>query len=926
MYTIIPILAEKSRWLLGRRPALSASPPPPSTQTGQTTAPPVPTQSQGRRESGANPRQTHSVAYESRVLRHILNLLAAGLWGIGIASAAAEGIITTVAGGGPNNVPALSANIAFPGGVAIDPAGNIYATAIIPARIFKIDTAGQLTVVAGSGASRFSGDGGPAIEASLNYPQKVSLDNAGNVFIADPNDHRIRRVDAISGLITTIAGNGTRGFSGDGGAATDAALNSPYGVEVDGSGNVLIADSGNHRIRRVDASTGFISTIAGDGVQGFSGDGGLAVDASLNSPSGVAVDSAGNVYIVEFPRVRRIDAATGIIQTVAGNGINDYSGDGGPATDASLLAPSGVEVDSAGNLFIATINAIRRVDAATGLISTVPITGLFNPLDVAVDAAGNLVIASRSNHRIVRWDATTGESSPIAGNGYIGFSGDGGLATKASLDGPSGSVRDNAGNLFIADRSNHRVRRMDATTGVISTVAGNGTQGFGGDTGPATEASLAYPSGIALDSHQNLFIADQVNNRIRRVDAGTGLISTVAGGGNGGDGIAATSASLNYPAGVTVDSAGNLLIADSSNHRVRRVDAATGLISTVAGNGTPDFIGDGGPASEASLSFPTAVSLDGASNLFIADLNNRRIRRVDATTGLISTVAGNGSYGFSGDGISATEASLADPFGITLDRAGNLFIADLGNSRVRRVAADSGLISTVAGNGSYGFSGDGGEASNAKLASPVGVVLDGTGNLYITDGDINRVRRVTPSLAITCPAPVNGTVGQAVILGSPTVTGATNPTITNNAPATFLAGTTVVTWTASSGNSTATCTQNVTMRYAFSGFFSPVANPPTWNPLKAGSIVKLKFSLAGNWGLGILAAGSPSVQQLNCSTAALQGSPVAADPSGLSFDAKAGQYFYTWRTSAAWKNLCFQLNIKLNDGTAHPANFQFKAK
>jgi len=273
-----------------------------------------------------------------------------------------------------------------------------------------------------------------------------------------------------------------------------------------------------------------------------------------------------------------------------------------------------------------------------------------------------------------------------------------------------------------------------AATGDISTVAGNGTLGYSGDGGTATAASLAYPFGVAVDGAGNLYIADSNNQRIRRVDAGTGLISTVAGdGGYGynGDGGSATAASLASPAGVAVDGAGNLFIADQGNQRIRRVDAGTGLISTVAGNGNYGYNGDGGSATAASLANPTGVAVDGAGNLYIADYGNQRIRKVDAL-GTISTVAGNGIAGSSGDGGAATAASLAYPTGVAVDGAGNLFIVDQGNQRIRKVDA-LGTISTVVGNGTTGYSGDGGAATAASLRYPTGVAVDGAGNLFIVD-------------------------------------------------------------------------------------------------------------------------------------------------------------------------------------------------
>jgi streptogramin lyase len=335
----------------------------------------------------------------------------------------------------------------------------------------------------------------------------------------------------------------------------------------------------------------------------------------------------------------------------------------------------------------------------------------------------------------------------IAGNGVRDFSGDGGPATGASLYDPTGVAVDSAGNVFVADFNNQRIRRVDATTGIITTVAGNGVPDFIGDGGLATDASLRYPNGVAVDGAGNLFIADWGNERIRRVDAVTGIISTVAGTGIpgvGGDGGLATGASLNSPTGAAVDGSGNLFIADYGNQRIRRVDAVTGIITTVAGIGVQGFAGDGGLATDASLSNPTGVAVDGAGNVFVADTANQRIRRVDAVTGIITTRSGTGIQGFSGDGGPAASAGLNNPTGVAVDGAGNLFIADFGNQRIRRVDAVTNIIRTRAGNGLQGFGGDGGPSGNASLNLPEGVAVDRFGRLLIADTNNHRIRLVVP--------------------------------------------------------------------------------------------------------------------------------------------------------------------------------------
>jgi sugar lactone lactonase YvrE len=334
----------------------------------------------------------------------------------------------------------------------------------------------------------------------------------------------------------------------------------------------------------------------------------------------------------------------------------------------------------------------------------------------------------------------------VAGDGTLGFGGDGGAATSARLAWPSAVALDGAGHLFIADRDNQRIRQVDLSTGVITTLAGNGVFAYAGDGGPAASASLFNPQGLAADGNGHVFIADTINSRIRQVDLATGIITTVAGNGTtgyGGDGGAATAASLFFPFGVAVDSSGNIFIADSGNQRVRRIDLATGIITTIAGTGTLGYGGDGGPATAAELFAPDAVAVDATGRLFIADSQNNRVRQVDLASGVITTVAGNGTFGFSGDFGLAVNAQLGIPDGVAVDGAGHLLIADHGNARVRQVDLATGIIVTVAGNGVFGFSGDGGAAVDASFASLWDVAIDGAGRVYIADAANHRIRRFT---------------------------------------------------------------------------------------------------------------------------------------------------------------------------------------
>ena len=328
----------------------------------------------------------------------------------------------------------------------------------------------------------------------------------------------------------------------------------------------------------------------------------------------------------------------------------------------------------------------------------------------------------------------------------MGYSGDGGAATSAKLFQPSQLAIDTIGNIFVTDGYNYRVRKIDLT-GTIITIAGNGFSGYDGDGGFATAARIGGVSDIAFDKSGNLFIADGLNHRIRKVNMSTGIISSIAGNGVGGfagDGGQATSASLNYPGHITFDLDGNMFISDVENRRVRKVDI-NGIITTVAGNGTFGYSGDGGIAINAEINSPHGLVTDAFGNLYISDAGNGRVRKLNKMTGIITTIAGNGTFTYSGDEIPATSAEVT-PQGLAFDKYGNLYIADaegitVGN-RIRMVDT-YGNIHTVAGNGLYGYSGDGGSAMLAKLASPWDILFDTCGNFYIADANNQRIRKVT---------------------------------------------------------------------------------------------------------------------------------------------------------------------------------------
>ena len=679
-------------------------------------------------------------------------LLVAGLCTVVPGAWAQQYRISTIAGGAPplTPTPAFNISIGAPLATAADTSGNEYFVSLTC--VFKVDQSSNLNLVAGNSTTGYSGDGGPARSAQLNGPTAITVDTAGNLYIADASNYRVRRVSP-AGLITTVAGNGTQGYSGDNGPATKAQLNGLAGIAVDGNGNLYFSDKVGSWVRKV-TPAGIITTIAGTGSNGYNGDNIAAVGAELYAPTGVAVDGLGNVYIADSNNFRiRMISIAGTIATVAGGGAEGYFGDGGQAVNAKFNGLSGIAVDGAGDIFIADTfnNRIREV-GTNGVVNTVAGNGfvgfggdglqailasLSSPVGVAVDGSGNILIADRNNYRI-RKVATGGVMGTLAGNGIQSYSGDNGPATAAQMNQPAGVAVDGSGNIYVADTANSCVRVI-SPGGVITTFAGNGIAGFSGDTGQAIGAQLNRPSGVAVDAGGNVYIADTLNSRIRKV-LPSGIITTVAGGGAAVvDGGPATGAVLSLPQSVAVDPAGNLFVSDTGTARIRKVSAADGTISTVAGNGTPGYSGDAGAATSAQLNAPYGIAVDAIDNIFIADSGNNVIRRVSG--GIITTIAGNGIAGYSGDGGPGINAQLTTPYAVALDISDNVYVADYANSRIREVTT-AGTISTVTGTGTAGYSGDGGPAITAEVNTPTGVAVDAQGNVYVVDSGNGLVRKL----------------------------------------------------------------------------------------------------------------------------------------------------------------------------------------
>ena len=790
------------------------------------------------------------------------------------------GVIDTLAGTGQqgdggDGGPASQAEFRFPRSLALDPTRNIFVVDTRNHRIRRIDTAGVISEFAGTGQQGGSGDGGPASQAQLCNPAGVATDATGNVYVADSCNNRIRKIDA-AGLITTIAGTGGQGSAGDNGPATEARLAQPVAVATDSRGNLYVAESGSHRIRRIDAN-GVITTFAGTGIPGLGGDGGPAFRAELSYPAGIAADPAGNVYIADSwnHRIRRV-SSSGTISTFAGSGEEGDGGDGDPAVQAQLAYPAAVAPDTTGNIFVVSYvpgsknHRIRKIDVG-GIISAfagaggpgyggdsdpAPAAQLAYPLGVAADEEGSVYIADTRNARVrvVRPGlqlsvalGTSGESvalvvseggvlerggQPVldgsevtAGNGnsyslsqrsdgivvatyvpeeqevrltggdvtitrdehgtwridgesvgnghrhlhlgreYVLELADGswGLATytidtvagttevtegipsvAATFSRPTHVAVDAIGNVYVTERNGYRIRRIDPS-GIVTTFAGTGNWGHGGDGGPAAQAQLNSPAGMALDAVGNMYVAERMGRRIRRIDV-AGTITTFAGTGDccySGDGGPSTEARFDQPGGIAVDSSGNVYVIDRGNERIRRIDPL-GMTTTFAGAGEWGDSGDGGPAIQANIA-PTGIALDSAGNVYLAQRPYHRVRRID-TEGVITTFAGTGEQGYGGDGGPASQAQLNTPRRVAVDSAGNVLVGDARNRRIRRIDV-AGTITTFAGTGECCYSGDGGPAVEARLQDPTAIALDTAGNVYVTSH--HRIRRIDTAGVIT---------------------------------------------------------------------------------------------------------------------------------------------------------------------------------
>jgi len=587
-------------------------------------------------------------------------------------------------------------------GIALDPTGNLYIAASNKEEVYKV-TNGKISTFAKTT---------PALK--FQYPLELSAgfaaDYQGNLYVPGQDFMLVQKIDS-TGKITNFFGQ-------------DLHIGSPTLVAPDHSGNLYIADGSFPALFKVNA------------------DGSYAVQNFVYSLDALAVDLAGNVYVADAGGavIRKVDPS-GKITIFAGTGQAGTSGDGGPATQAQFKMLQALATDALGNLYIADGGVIRKIDA-NGIITTVWADGQDFLVFIAVDASGNLYSYSLSSQVVYRKD-TTGSVSTVAGNHFAAHSGDGGPAPTAQLRGPRGMFLDVSGNLLFADVEG-TVRKVDPH-GIITTlvpqVANNAL---------TDQFTPQGPSSVTYDSAGNLVVADDNGHRILSYTP-SGTVSTIAGTdyvqGYSGDGGPAIQAKLRFPAYAIFDSSGNLLISDRNNHAIRKVDKK-GVITTIAGTGTAGFGGDGGPAIKALLHDPTQIALDAAGNLYVADSFSNRIRKIDKN-GIITTIAGSGQIASTGDGGQATSASLDLPLGVAIDASGDLFISQYG--AVRHVDT-RGIITTIAGGGTLDAT-EGIPAMDADLGGNLQSLLLGkSGQVYVSGGD--RIYTLTPGAAPVPPPQV----------------------------------------------------------------------------------------------------------------------------------------------------------------------------
>ncbi len=610
------------------------------------------------------------------------------------------------------------------------------------------------------------------VAARFNNPYGIAADSVGNLYVADTNNNTIRKVTA-AGVVTTLAGSAGVQGNADGSGAT-ARFNQPRSIAADTAGNLYVADAGNATIRKVTAA-GVVTTLAGTaGVFGSADGSGTA--AQFYAPFGITADTAGNLYVADDGNntIRKITAA-GVVTTLAGTAGMTGSADGSGAA-AQFSAPFGIAADPAGNLYVAdagnrTIRKITAAGVVTTLAGTPGVVGsadgtgaaaqFYNPGGIAADTAGNVYVADTNNSTIRKITAagvvtTLAGTSSLSGTGGSLGSADGSGAAAQFYD-PYGIAADTAGNLYVADTINNTIRKVTAT-GVVTTLAG--TAGVVGSAdGSGAAAQFNTPIGIATDPSGNLYVADTFNNTIRKVTA-EGVVTTLAGTAGVAGSADGTGAAAQFynPVGIAADTVGNLYVADTKSNTIRKITAA-GIVTTLAGTAGVTGSADGSGAA-AQFYAPIGIAADTAGNLYVADTGNRTIRKITAA-GVVTTLAGTAGVLGSADG-SGPAAQFNSPSGIAADTAGNLYVVDMNSRTIRKITA-AGVVTTLAGTAGVLGSADGSGAA-AQFNSPGGIAADTAGNLYVADTLNNTIRKITAAGVVSTVAGVAGKNG--IVLGS----------------------------------------------------------------------------------------------------------------------------------------------------------------
>ncbi|MDB5102137.1 MAG: hypothetical protein JWM80_6558 [Cyanobacteria bacterium RYN_339] len=639
--------------------------------------------------------------------------------------------VTTLAGTGlaSTDGPAAGAQLLAPAGLARDAAGNMFVADAAAHLIRKTAPDGSVSTIAGSGTPGFADGQGAA--ASFNAPAGIAVDSAGNLIVADAGNHAIRKISP-AGEVTTLAGTGATGFKD--GAGAGAAFASPQGVGVGRDGTVYVADTGNHRVRKL-AADGTVSTLAGDGTAGNTdGFGGR-----LNAPRGLAVDAT-RVVVADSGNQRiRVIALNGVLGTLAGSGTGNTDA---TASNAQFNAPSGVAIAPNGDVVVADTgnNLIRRV-VTGGAVSTVvqagaletPLLGPVAPRGVAVGADGTVYVADTGAGRI--GVKGTGVYATFAGSATSPLRN--GAGARALFWQPRGLVRDRSGNLYVADTANDAIRKI-TPDGTVSTYAGGTT---GDADGPADIAKFRGPSALCLDPNGSMYVVESAARRIRKIDAskpGTPVVTTLAGDPTAkaefleGKGRAAH---FDQPRGIAYGPDDKLYVADGGNHRIRTV-AQDGVTSTYAGTNASST--QDGTLTSAVFERPAGLAFGADGTLYVTDASSQRLRKI-TRAGQVSTLAGHSAG--DADAPVGQQAAFQDPSGLAVDAAGNVFVADAGNHRIRKVTPD-GAVSTLAGSGLAGWLD--GTGWLVRFSEPRDLALGAKGELYVVDAGTSRVRVLTP--------------------------------------------------------------------------------------------------------------------------------------------------------------------------------------